>query len=172
MFNHRPEDAGEFVGGSGDSGLRSKLGLDSAEPIAESGLGAVQRLGGHAQGGGETILDFARMRGMCAPSGDTVIRAQAHPRGEVLGTGKLVDVGAHFAQKCQAGLDADAFDCGQIDTELIAKLLAQWFVMRLFGFAFRSGHRFDGPIFQFGHQAGDLLIAVGHQALVETPGLE
>jgi hypothetical protein len=124
VFDHRPEDACDFVGGGGYRRLGAELGLQAAEPIAQPRLRTVQRLRRHAQGVGQTVLDFSRVGGVGSPAGDPVVGAQPHPRGEVFRTGKLFNVGADFAQKCQTGLDAHAFDGGQVDAELLAKLFA------------------------------------------------
>ena len=99
VFDHGVEDPGQFVGGGGEGRFGPQLGLQSPEPVAERGLGSVERLGSHTQGGGQPVVDLASVGGVGAAASDAVVRAQPQSRSEMLGGGKLAQVGADFAQE-------------------------------------------------------------------------
>jgi hypothetical protein len=79
----------------------------------------------------------------------------------VFRSGKRFNVGADLAQTCQTGLDAHAFDGGQVDAELPAKLFAHRLLLGLVASFATHGWRFGSPIFESVHAGGDLPVAVG-----------
>jgi len=117
VFDHRPEDLGELVGGGGNRRLGPEFGFQAPKPVIQGGLRPVQGLGGHAQSGGQPVVDLAGVRRMGASTGDAVVPAEPQPRGEVLGAGELLHVGAHLAEEGQHGLGTDSLHRGQIDAE-------------------------------------------------------
>jgi len=132
----------------------------------------MQRLRRHAQGVGQTILDFAGVGGMGPPSGDPVVGAEPKPRGEVFRSGKLPNISTHLAQKGQAGLDAHPLDSGQVDAELLVKLCAHRLLFGLVAFLATHRWRIAFPVFESVHPGCDLLVAVGHEILMKAPGLQ
>ncbi len=132
----------------------------------------MERLGGHAKGGGETVADLAGVGRVGAPAGDAVVGAQAQPRGEVFGGGELAHVGAYFCEECQGCLDAHAFDGGQVDPELGEEVLTHRLLWRLDALFDRRRGRSVAAIFQRTHVFVDLLFALAHELLVEAPRLE
>jgi len=170
--DHGPEDARQLVGGSGHRRLCPELGFQPSEPISQFRLRPVEGLCRHAKSVRETVVDLAGMGGVSPPAGDPVVWTQPHPGGEVLGAGELINVGAHFAQEGKAGLDAHAFHGGQINSELLAELLAHRFIVRLVAFLAGYGCQSGSPIFQRVHPTCDLLIAIEHELLMEAPGFQ
>ncbi len=109
---------------------------------------------------------------MGAPAGDAVVRAQTQPRSKVFGACELAHVGADFAQERQDGLDAHSFDDGEIDSELGKEVLAHRFVGDLVSLLVRRRWGGLSLVFEGTYVPGDLLVAVGHELLVEAPGFE
>ena len=132
----------------------------------------MERLGGHAKGGGETVADLAGVGRVGAPAGDAVVGAQAQPRGEVFGGGELAHVGAYFCEECQGCLDAHAFDGGQVDPELGEEVLTHRFVGSLVTLLVRWRRGLFFLVIESTHVLGDLLVTVGHELLVEMPCFE
>ena len=99
VFDQMMEDAGQFMGGGGDGFRGAETGFHPAEEVAESALAALEALGGHAQGVGGAAFDVAGGDGEDTAAGDAVVRAEAEPGGEVLGTGEALDAGADLAQE-------------------------------------------------------------------------
>lgn len=99
VFDEVMQDAGEFMGRGGDGFRSTEPGFHPAEEVAEGGLAALEALGGHAQGVGGAAFHIAGGDGEDAPACDAVIRAEAEPGGEVLGTGEALDAGADFAEE-------------------------------------------------------------------------
>ena len=129
----------------------------------------MQGLGGHAQGGGQPVVDLAGVGGVSAAAGDAVVRAKPQPRSEVLGARELLHVGAYLAKEGQGRLDADAFHRSQIDAELFKEFLPHRLVGRIGPLLGARWSRAYSAIAQSVHFFGDLRVALGHLRLVKAP---
>ena len=83
------DDAGEFMGGGGDSFGGTEASAEASEVIADGGVAFTGAICGHAKGGGGAAFYVTGVSGEDFAAGDAVIGREAEPGREVFGGGEL-----------------------------------------------------------------------------------
>lgn len=181
VLQHRVDDAGQFVSGSGDSFGFAQFSPHATVERAERAIGVGQGLSGHPKSGRGAVLRFFGGDLDDLAPGFVIVRAEAKPGREVFERGEFAHIRADFRDERLDSKGVDAFDLSEVDAGHLIKIETQvkggvvlaglsggWFEGLLVGVDFGVEGRI--VVLKLGVTVGDLLLEeiVGLEGLLES----